>query len=350
MNKIITEKAQQILYYIALIVLLILLYNISLLFIDIIIIIFAVFFLNILLRPVVDYLKIKLKLSETISSFLIILVLSFMIITILNILIPSIYISIKEISEKINKNLYFFLVSISNSLNNIFSSIGIKTNIQSDQLYKVLVDQISKNIPSITEKTFSIILYSTKTIFNILLIIVLTFYTIKDYHLIKNFQTNLISKVFNLSSQQVGETITKIENILRKFFLCQLVAATYIFTFTFISLYIFQVEQFLVIATLAGLFELIPFIGAFISFTLSVIFIINKGITSTLIFIVIAIIAYQILAKVIYPYFAGKILKLSVITIIISLMMGYKLYGIFGMVIAIPLVSTLKVILFNFEE
>jgi len=301
-----------------------------------------VLFLNILFIKPAEYLKNKFNIPENISSFIIITIISIIIVTLINILIPSTLLSLKEISEKIANNLYIFSLNLSNFINKTLYYLNIENQIQSDQIYKMLIEQINKNIPSITEKTINIVIYSTKTIFNIILIIVLTFYTIKDYHKIKNFQSKLISKLFNIEQQKVEKIIEDSEEILRKFFIGQIIAATYIFLFTSITLSIFKVEQFFVIAFLSSIFELIPFIGAFIAFTISTLFIINKGIINTITFIIIATIAYQVLAKVIYPYFVGKILKISVMTIIISIMIGYKLYGIFGMAIAIPFISILK--------
>lgn len=342
------EKILKILYYILLITLLYFIYKISIFFIEILVIYFLTIFFSIILKPIVDWLEKKYKLSTNFSSLIIIFLFFGIVITLFTILIPSLYYTLTEFAKTLQEN----LVALNNSLINIVNKYlsFLEVDIQSEQIIKNILNQINQNIPKITEKILEILLSSSKIILNIILVTVLTFYHVKDYEKIKKFKINIISKLFSIKPQLVEKTTYVIEKILRKFLLGQIFAASYIFLFTLISLKIFNVKQYLIVATIAGIFELIPFIGAFIAFFISIIFLLNKGFLSVILFIILATIAYQILAKIIYPNIVGKILKISVISVLLSIIIGFKLYGIFGMFIAVPLASIIKNIIEENEE
>ncbi|MCX7759187.1 MAG: AI-2E family transporter [bacterium] len=337
------EKINKILYFLLIVITIITLYKISLFFIDILIIYFLMLFFSIIIKPTIDRLNLKYRVSREFSTLVIIIFVLFIIITLLLILIPNIYSSITDIFKTLQENLNSILIALTNILNKYLHFLDVK--IESNQIQENLLKQLNQNIPQITEKIVDIALSGSKIIFNILLIAVLTFYMIKDYEKIRDYKIKVISWILNMPKEKTEEIALTIETVLRKFLFGQLFAATYIFLFTLISLYLFNVKEYFIVALIAGIFELIPFIGAFIALSISTLFLLNKGIINIIVFLIIAIIAYQILAKIIYPNIVGKILNISVITVLISIIIGFKLYGIFGMFISVPTISIIKILI-----
>lgn len=318
-------------------------YKTSLYFIDIIAIYFLMFFFSIILKPIVEKINEKYKFSREFTTLIIIFFFFSILLTLLFILIPSVYNSLKTFTKTLQENLTLILTSGNEIINKYLKNFYIEIEI--NNVYQNIINTINQNIPQITEKMINIVFSGGKTIFNILLIAVLTFYMIKDYEKIREYKIKIISFLLNTDKKEIENLYTLSEETLRKFLIGQLIAALYIFLFTLISLYFFGVKEYFLVATISGIFELIPFIGAFIAFSLSILFILSKGLIPTIIFITLAIIAYQVLAKIIYPNVVGKILNISVITVLLSIIIGFKLYGIFGMFIAVPTMSIIKNIL-----
>jgi len=318
-------------------------YKTSLYFIDIIAIYFLMFFFSIILKPIVEKINEKYKFSREFATLIIILFFFSILITLLFILIPSVYNSLKTFTKTLQENLTLVLTSGNEIINKYLKNFYIEIEI--NNVYQNIINTINQNIPQITEKMINIVFSGGKTIFNILLIAVLTFYMIKDYEKIREYKIKIISFLLNTDKKEIENLYTLSEETLRKFLIGQLIAALYIFLFTLISLYFFGIKEYFLVAVISGIFELIPFIGAFIAFSLSILFILSKGLITTIIFITLAIIAYQVLAKIIYPNVVGKILNISVITVLLSIIIGFKLYGIFGMFIAVPTISIIKNIL-----
>lgn len=300
-------------------------------------------FFSIIIKPITDNIETRYKISRELSTLIIIVFVFAIVIFLILVLVSNLYLSLINIFKTLQQNLSSIFVSISSTLNTYLGFLDIK--IHSDQVYQNLLKKLNENIPQIAEKIFDLAFSGGKIIFNTLLVAVLTFYMVKDYEKIRSYKIKIISKIFNTNIEEIEEVVRISETILRKFILGQLFAATYIFLFTMISLYLFKVKEYFIVALIAGIFELIPFIGAFLAFSISILFLIDKGIVNVIIFVILATIAYQILAKIIYPNVVGKILNISVITVLISIMVGLKFYGIFGMFISVPMISILKVLI-----
>ncbi len=62
------------------------------------------------------------------------------------------------------------------------------------------------------------------------------------------------------------------------------------------------------------------------------------------------IIGYQLLAKVIYPYVMGKLLELSPVTVLFSILCGAEVGGLAGMFVAVPIAASIKAVFNKWME
>lgn len=100
----------------------------------------------------------------------------------------------------------------------------------------------------------------------------------------------------------------------------------------------------LIIGIISGLSNIIPYFGALIGFLLSVFMaLVNGDVSKAVIVGIIIIVLQQIDGYVISPRVLGHSVKLNPVVIIIALAVGGKLFGLIGMILAIPFVSFLKI-------
>jgi predicted PurR-regulated permease PerM len=347
-NLIIISK---IFKFVLIILIIFIIYNLLLFLKNIVNIVVLTFFFSIAVKYISDYIE-KLKnyrnlfskiLSLFSRDFIILLIIIFfllVLISILLIIIPSINIHIKETKENIIFTINTFKLLAEKYFYIIIEKLNIQ-NLNIEDVYKTFLNELNNNIPNIANFIVNIVLNSTSIIGKAILISVLTFYFTRDYNKIKDFYINILSKKKE-NKEEIKKLLEKIEDTIGKFILGQLFAALYIFIVIFFILYFLKAKNFFLIALIAGLFELIPFIGAFIGFFLSIIFVLPLGIHKVIIFLILITFFYQLLAKVIYPNVIGKILNISVITVLLSLLIGYKIFGIMGMFISIPVASIIK--------
>jgi len=121
-------------------------------------------------------------------------------------------------------------------------------------------------------------------------------------------------------------------------FFTQLILSGLVGGLVFVSFKILGVAQAELLAVLAALFDFIPYIGPMIIGLIAVLVGLNQsfflGISVLIIFIII-----QVIEGFIGPLLRAKTMKLNPLIIIIALLVGGKLAGFAGIIIAIPLAA-----------
>ena len=113
----------------------------------------------------------------------------------------------------------------------------------------------------------------------------------------------------------------------------------------FIGMTILRMPSAGMISILMGAFDLIPYIGAFLSTSIGIILIFTYSPSKALVFLIFVIIIQNIQQQVFYPLVIGKHQGLPAIWIFVSVVIGGGLFGIFGMIAFIPLATVLYILL-----
>ncbi|MEN9852251.1 MAG: hypothetical protein RI996_194 [Candidatus Parcubacteria bacterium] len=122
----------------------------------------------------------------------------------------------------------------------------------------------------------------------------------------------------------------------------QLVLGLIIGLLSYIGLSIIGVPYALLLAILAGLFELIPVIGPLLSMVPAALLALSSGgIALALSVVVLYLIIQQLENNVIVPMVMHKMVGLNSLLVILSLLVGAKLAGIWGMLLAVPVLSAI---------
>lgn len=108
----------------------------------------------------------------------------------------------------------------------------------------------------------------------------------------------------------------------------------------FIVLSIFRFPFALLIGVLIGFTALIPVVGAFVGCGVSAFLILVDSPSKVIWFIVIFLILQQIEGNLIYPYVVGNSVGLPSIWVLVAVTVGGSLMGVLGMLLFIPIVST----------
>lgn len=103
-----------------------------------------------------------------------------------------------------------------------------------------------------------------------------------------------------------------------------------------------RVNFALLFAIIIGLFELIPFIGATIGIGLVTLLTLLQGFWAAFWVALAAIALQQIRDNLIAPRLLGRFIGLNPIWIFVSLLLGARIAGILGVVLAIPIAGTIK--------
>ena len=128
----------------------------------------------------------------------------------------------------------------------------------------------------------------------------------------------------------------------------QLIVAVTVGILLTIALLILHVPYAFLLGLVAAVGDLVPYVGAVLTFIPAVgIAAANNGWGNAAIVAVVFVAIYQLEGHIISPMIVSRQVKLSPLVVLLAVLIGAELGGIFGMLVAVPIAGTLRVILLN---
>ena len=170
----------------------------------------------------------------------------------------------------------------------------------------------------------------------------LTFFILKDARTLKkNIVARIPHRYFEMSLSLIHKATLQLGRFIRG----QLLDAAIVGIMAMIALSLLKLRYALLIGALAGMANLIPFLGPIVGGIPAIIVsIIDTGSFSGVLPIIVAFAVIKLIDDVIVqPIVVSKSVELHPVTVIISIFAGGHIAGILGMIVAVPLVSIAKV-------
>ncbi|MFD2046175.1 AI-2E family transporter [Ornithinibacillus salinisoli] len=207
------------------------------------------------------------------------------------------------------------------------------------------IDGIIANIETYIEGIIGNVIGGITRVFDMIVIItvipVLVFYFLKDYTKIRSYLKGFIPKKYQ---QQSSRLVQAIDKSLGNYIRGQLIVCLFVSLASYIIFHFLDLKYALLLAIIMGLTNIIPYFGPIIGAIPAI------GIALTLsgnlvFFVIIAIFVIQLIeSNLLQPYIVGKSVAIHPVAIIFALLLGGKLGGVLGMIVAVPLLTILKVI------
>lgn len=291
-----------------------------------------------LLDPIVDILE-KKGFKRTFSIVIVFFIFFFGIGIFAFYFIP---ILIKEISTLLqnipqySKGVQDIIHSIQNTLYKSNLPNGIKSIVTKN------ITLIESFISNSLDRAINTIINMFSNIFEIVIIPVITFYLLKDSDYFKKQLILLMPSKYRNNILALG---IEIDTVIGKYIKGQIVTGFFVGALTTIVLLIINVRYALILGIFTGLVEIIPYFGPFIAAipTVSIALIdsFRKAIFAVLGFIIIQ----QIENNFLTPKIIGDSVGIHPVYVILALIIAGKFFGIFGLIIAVPLFASIKLII-----
>ena len=290
---------------------------------------FSIILLSALLKPV-EWLNVR-RIPRVLSILFVYIILIAVISFIVGIIIPPL---ISQTSDFISK-----LPQIISKINDFLVFYQIPVQNLSDILTRQ-IQAVIGNLISISTAIFS-------SIFLLITIFVFTFYLLLEHKSAIKF---IASPFSGKQEKKVSSTISKVEAGLGSWVRGQIALSFIVGILIFIGLTILQIPFALPLALVAGLLEIVPIVGPIVSSIPAIL----VGLTiSPLIGLAIAalfFIVQQLENHLIVPVVMSKAVGLQPPVVILALLIGAKLAGIGGAVLAVPTVVVARIIFREFLE
>jgi len=299
-----------------------------------------------LINPLINVLEDKFHVKRVISIiFVFIIILALLIWGVMS-LIPF----VQEQIDSLVKNWPQYWNSLNKSLQNMFSDPKLhmvqerlaETNASITKSFEKSMDQI---LPQTVNNISSAVSLLTNVVVILMTAPFILFFMLKDKH---KFKASIVKFMPDRIKKSVGDMLTEMSQSLSSYITGQLTVAFWVAVMFFVGYLIIGQRYALVLGIVAGILNLIPYIGSTLALVPSLVIAAFIAPSMVLKVLIVFIVEQTVETRVISPIIVGNKMQMHPVTTILVLLVSAGLYGLVGMVAGIPIFAILKIICTRF--
>lgn len=209
----------------------------------------------------------------------------------------------------------------------------------------ILVGRVELALETLAGKLAQVVMGAFTNLIALIISPILAYYLLKDHQAMRQRALQYVPAPFRGEAQAM---MTEINRALNGFFRGQLVVSIFVGLFVYLGLFLLKIPYALFIGLIAGLFDIIPYFGPVLGFLPAAAFALLKSPLTVLWVLLLFAAANQIENGIISPKIIGDRVGLHPLVVIFAVLVGGDLLGILGMLIAVPVAATLRVVLEHF--
>ncbi|MFA6296411.1 MAG: AI-2E family transporter [Patescibacteria group bacterium] len=300
---------------------------------DILLLIFVAIVIASGLDPVIDWLQ-KKRIPRGISSLFLFLILLGLIALIFYLLVPPLIEQTRQLIEV-----------LPNYFQTVFEKISQFTGYSQEQSLdkaKEILTSLEDKVGGAASSVYGWISGLFGGILSVVMIFVLSFYFIVEEGSFKKFIRSIVPFRHR---PYVEDLVGRMQLQVGKWLRGQLLLGLIIGVVIYIGLSLMGVKYALVLALVAGLLEVIPYIGPVISAIPAVLIASAQSPLLALFVIILYFLVQQLENHLLVPKIMQKVVGLNPLVIILVILVAVKLAGILGAIVAVPAATLLSVFL-----
>ena len=295
-------------------------------------------FLYYVFNPVVLYLEKKFKLPSIWGIVIVfILLIGLFVYTVVS-LVPNVITQLSGLisaSGSLVPNLQKWVDRLSQ--NPAFKDVDFKALI--DKANTSYMDVLQNLLSGVTFSLSNVVGVISKVVMIIGLVPILLFYMLKDG---KNMLPFLKKTILKRDKLNIASLLDDMNKTISKYISGASIDCLFIFVTVFISYLIIGIPYAFLFAVFAAITNLIPYLGPYIGLTPVVLSVGFAHPVQALIAIVVVLVLQQLDGNIIYPRVVGSAVEVHPVTIMVLMLVAASLYGLVGMLIAVPFYSLVK--------
>ncbi|MFR3064164.1 AI-2E family transporter [Peptoniphilus sp.] len=246
-----------------------------------------------------------------------------------NIELPKNFINIyKETNPKVNGN-----VETPQIVSNILDSIKGTIN---DLIVKVQ-GSLMGSLSNVISKLYGFL----TSAFRLVLIIIFSFYFSVDK---ERFMLRVKKAIPNKHREDISYLTRNIDIALQQFIRGRMLMAIFVGLLTMVYLLVLRVDFAIIIGLITCVADIIPFIGPFLGCAPAVLFAFMDSPMKALWVLILFVIVQWVENNILAPKLIGDSTGLNPLVILISIIIGGGIFGVWGMVISVPLTSIIFIL------
>ena len=299
------------------------------------------FLIAVLLLPIVQFLNLKLRFPNVLSSTIAVLLFVSLIVGIL----AFISYEISDIADdfaEIRRNIDIFIVDIQRYIR---ANFQVSLWEQRKYIEDVTQDSVKKGKETIGTTLMSV----TDTLLDLALIPIYTFLILLYKTHFVLFLAKLFRKEYHVKLQEI---LTQIKGSVQSYISGLIFEMIAVAALTSIGLYFIGVKYAILLGIITGILNLVPYLGILAAGILTIL----SSLTGTPeLSLILGVIIVNILVQIIdnnilVPLIINTKVQINAFVSIVGIIIGGQIGGIAGMFLAIPLLAILKIVLDRIES
>lgn len=313
-------------------------------FVDVIVILILSMAIAFLLTPAVNLGEKRLHLPRAASVLLVYVLL----LVILSLFGYTIVFTLVQQIVSFSTTIVNFFSTLPQSLNSFIQFIEVQGHIPPENVQAVLnqiQSQATNFAQTLATNALNFFFILTNAFLSIVLILVLSFYLTLDGRRIRDSLVNLVPR---RSLQNVLLFEDALNQVVGNYIRGQLTLAFIIGILTgFVCLFTGLEGYALICGVLAFLFETIPMVGPGLASITPIVLslLLNHPLSQTLTIVACFVVIQLVESNILGPRIVGHAVGLHPVAAILALLIGAKLFGIFGALLATPIVAAIWVVI-----
>ena len=194
-----------------------------------------------------------------------------------------------------------------------------------------ILTQLKEPAQAIASSGLGFVLGTFNSVLDLVLIMVLSFYMLLDGNRVWHGLTALMTPTVR------GRLTQSLERHLQRFVAGQLLLGLFMTVCLSVAFWFLKVPFFLLFAVFIGVMEIIPFVGATIGITIVTLIVVSLNLWVGVKMLMAAIAIQQVKDNLIAPRVMGNLTGLSPVIVLSALLLGARVGGLLGVILAIPL-------------
>lgn len=227
------------------------------------------------------------------------------------------------------------------------SGVPVQVDLNADRVQQWLVDNRDAIVGSLTG--LGSFTASVLTSLAVLLVgAVVAFYLLVDLPRVRALALALVPPA---RRREVTELGSEVSSSVGGFLRGQLIVATFVGLSTTLAMWLVGLPFWLVVGAVAGVTNIVPYIGPFIGAALAVLIALVYGDPLLALWAAGAIaVVQQVESSLVSPLVMGKTVHLHPVVVIAAILLGGSLAGFIGLLVAVPVAASLRVLFLHAWE
>lgn len=305
---------------------------------DVLLVILGVFLFIAMVNPTIR--RWQSHMSRFLAVLLLYLVILVVIVLIFSALLPTLVHQVNELARELPR--------ISGRMQEYIAGHQ-RNSVQYSRLLQQAQTSLQDSTQNLSKGAIEAVLSAASSIAAVVTGIVISFYLLLEESNVREFLHQVLPQH---RFEPAYRTVSKISERMGSWVRGQVLLMLIIGTSNLIAFILLGLPTPLPLALWAGLCELIPFFGPYIGMVPAVIVALTTGspLQALLVFIVSFFVIQQIEAHIVVPKVMGRAVGLSPALVILALLTGFKLLGVWGALISVPIAAIISVIVGEWSQ